>query len=104
MHPYTCNLVTLVIALCSASIISPSFAQNLEESNKENTISISSSSSNFNEDTIPSNLSKSDFTDDKSVIISDADNQVSTTNVAATKPNPRIPIPSRIFAAPSMQQ
>lgn len=107
MHSYTRNMLALLLAFGSASITTPSLAQTSIESNKENTnniVTVSSQSTSAT-DTGSSSLSDSDSsTNSKPVILSDSDSNANSAKVAATNPNPRTPIFSRIFPAPSMQQ
>ncbi|PLZ94625.1 hypothetical protein CEN44_00165 [Fischerella muscicola CCMEE 5323] len=78
-------------------LVIPCQAQNLQESNQEN-LNQSDTATNIN---IKSNLDNSDGSSNNQLeVISE-----STSNEAATtKTNARIPISSRIFAAPLMKQ
>ncbi len=103
MHPYFRNLVALVLASSSASVVSPSLAQTLGETsnnNINNTGSISSQSISTSQSDLGSYVSS------KPVIVPDGTSSANSVkaNVAATNDNPRIPISSKIFVAPSMQQ
>lgn len=106
MHQNYQNLIVLLLASTSAFIVTPSHAQSLVESNNSNTNNITSISSDVStsRDTNvlsqPSDLNKSEILSENSSS-SSTSNAVNTT---ATTSNQRIPISSRIFAVPSMQQ
>lgn len=111
MQQYFQKLIPLLLLSISAFIATPSQAQSPGESNNRNTNNISPISSelstgiNTNELSQPSDLNKS--TNDKPDILSENfDNSSTNTAVTttATTSNQRIPISSRIFAVPSMQQ
>ncbi|MEH2250213.1 hypothetical protein [Nostoc sp.] len=104
MQQYISNLLILVIVTSSAFIVTPSQAETPVKSNSQNTDNITSISSNS-----PSTIQLSDFansTASKPRILSEAANNSSApnANITATKPQPRVPIFSRIFPRPSMQQ
>lgn len=104
MQQYISNLLILVIGTSSAFIVTPSEAQTPVKSNSQNTDNITSISSNS-----PSTIQLNDFansTASKPRILSEAANNSSAANanITATKPQPRLPIFSRIFPRPSMQQ
>jgi len=94
MHPYIRNLVALLLASSSASMATRSLAQTLVETNNNNTGAISSQSVS----TSQSNFGGS--TNSRPVILSDG----ASNTASATDDNPRIPISSKVFSAPSMQQ
>jgi ABC-type oligopeptide transport system substrate-binding subunit len=97
MNQHICNLLALVLAAISACAIAPCQAQTPTDSNSENNNLVQAT-----DNTVPSQLSDSATSNNsKSTVISESDNN---TQVTSTKPNPRIPISSRIFAVPSMQQ
>ncbi|MER3589683.1 MAG: hypothetical protein C4322_18855 [Mastigocladus sp. ERB_26_1] len=78
-------------------LVLPCQAQNLPEYNQEN-INQSDTATNTN---IKYNLDNGDgFGNNQLEVISESTNN----EAATTKPNLRIPISSRIFAAPSMKQ
>ncbi len=108
MHPSIRNVISLLLALSSAGIVSRSLAQTAGDSNTNNNRIILSSQSTATTDKTPtSNFSNSgSSTNSKPVVVSDAASNASSdkTKGGATNPNPRILIPSRIFTAPSMQQ
>lgn len=110
MRQYIFNLLILVLGTSSTFIITPSQAETPVKSNTQKTDNITSISSNS-----PSAIQLSDFansTNSKSPILSEAAKNSSGTNaniadnanLTATKPKPRVPIFSRIFPTPSMQQ
>ncbi|PMB25639.1 hypothetical protein [Fischerella thermalis] len=78
-------------------LVIPCQAQNLQESHQEN-INQSDTATNIN---IKSNLDNGNSSSNNQLeVISESTNR----EAATTKPNPRIPISSRIFAAPLMKQ
>ena len=110
MRQYFFNLLILVLGTSSTFLITPSQAETPVKSNTQNTGNITSISSNS-----PSAIQLSDFANSinsKPPILSEAANNSSGGNaniadnasITATKPKPRIPIFSRIFPTPSMQQ
>ena len=110
MRQYIFNLLILVLGTSSTFIITPSQAETPVKSNTQNTDNITSISSNS-----PLSIQLSDFansTNSKPPILSEADNNSSgakaniadDANITATKPEPRVPIFSRIFPTPLMQQ
>ncbi|MEH2119335.1 hypothetical protein [Nostoc sp.] len=104
MRQYTSYLLILVLGTSSTFIVTPSQAQTPVKPNSQNTNNISSLSSNS-----PFAIQLSDFassTNSKPPILSEAakNSSVSDANITATKPKPRVPIFSRIFPTPSMQQ
>jgi len=103
MHPYIRNLVALLLASSSASMATRSLAQTLVETNNNN-INNTGAISSQSVSTSQSNFGGS--TNSRPVILSDgASNTASANaNVTATNDNPRIPISSKVFSAPSMQQ
>ncbi|NDJ23586.1 hypothetical protein GS682_18475 [Nostoc sp. B(2019)] len=105
MQQYTWNLLILVLGASSTFIITPCHAQTPVESNSKNTNNISSTSS----DQAPAIIELSDSassTNSEPPIFTEATSKssVSSASIAATKPKPRIPIFSRVFPSPSMQQ
>ncbi|MBW4676041.1 MAG: hypothetical protein KME52_19055 [Desmonostoc geniculatum HA4340-LM1] len=104
MHKYIWNLLILVLATISTCMITPCHAQTAAKSDNQNTDNISSLSSNS-----PSAIQLRDLTsstDNKSTIVSEtvSNSSEAKANVTPTQPKPRIPIFSRIFRTPSMQQ
>ncbi len=104
MQQYISHLLILVLGTSSTFIVTPSQAETPVKTNSQNTENISSISSNS-----PSTIQLSDFANSnnsKPAIVSEAVNKSSAANanITATKPQPRIPIFSRIFPTPSMQQ
>ncbi len=104
MQQYISHLLILVLGTSSTFIVTPSQAQTPVKPNSQNTDNITSIPS-----TSPSAIQLSDFansTDSKAPILSEAANNSSavSANITATKPQPRLPIFSRIFRTPSMQQ
>ncbi|MBW4588288.1 MAG: hypothetical protein KME33_24280 [Aetokthonos hydrillicola CCALA 1050] len=99
MRPYTHTFLTLVVTFISTSMVTPCLAETPVLSNKDS-VSISSASISTLKSQ-PSSSSKN-----KQVIISEnaSNTSGSKETVAPTKPDSRLPISSRIFAAPSMQQ
>jgi hypothetical protein len=103
MTQYTRHLLALSLAASSAFIFTPCYAQTPEQltnDTPDNTIHNSSLS------TPASNFSKSDETANSKPAVISAENKPETTTAAVptTKSNQRIPIFSRIFPVPSMQQ
>ncbi|MEH2057415.1 MAG: hypothetical protein V7K97_14885 [Nostoc sp.] len=106
MQQYISSLLILVLGTSATFIITPSQAQTPVKTNSQNTdndkiISISSNS--------PATIQLSNFADSansKPSILSEAANNSSAANadITVTKPQPRIPVFSRIFPTPSMQQ
>lgn len=104
MQQYISHLLILVLGTSSNFLVTPCQAQTpvkTNSQNPENVTSISSSS--------PSAAKLSDFansTNSKPPLLSEAANNSSATNanITANKPRPRVPIFSRIFPRPSMQQ
>ncbi|MEA5624773.1 hypothetical protein [Nostoc sp. UHCC 0251] len=110
MQQYISNLLILVLGTSSAFIITPSQAETPVKSNSQNTDNITSIPSNS-----PAAIQLSDFansTNSKPPSLSEAANKSSgananladNANITATKPQVRVPIFSRIFPTPSMQQ
>jgi hypothetical protein len=100
------TLIPLLLVSISAFIANPSQAQSLTEANNSNTNNISPISSEISTE-INSNLLFQPNDLNKPDILSET-SDTSSTNTAVTttdtNSNPRIPISSRIFAVPSMQQ
>ncbi|MEH2299822.1 MAG: hypothetical protein V7K88_12540 [Nostoc sp.] len=107
MRQYTSHLLILVLGTSSTFIVTPSQAQTPVKPNSQNTNNITSLSSNS-----PFAIQLSDFansTNSKPPILSEAAknssvSDASNANITANKPKPRVPIFSRIFPTPSMQQ
>jgi hypothetical protein len=105
MQQYIFHLLILVLGTSSTFILTPSQAQTPVKTNSQNTDNISSTSLNS-----PDAIQLSDFansTNSKPPIFSEAANSSSAPandNITATKPQPRLPIFSRIFRTPLMQQ
>lgn len=108
------NLIALVLASASACILTPCHAQSQGEANNSNTQNASSISSELATgldkaiQTAPSQpIDLSNSTNNKADILSEnSTNPPTTAALTTTAPisNPRVPISSRIFAVPSMQQ
>ncbi|MBW4646318.1 MAG: hypothetical protein KME23_25560 [Goleter apudmare HA4340-LM2] len=109
MEQSTQQLLALALAAGLAFVMAPCQAQtarelNEDEINSNSSISSKSSAENTN---LSSKLSDSSSSgQSKADITSEVDSNSSSTNntVPATQPTARIPISSRIFAVPSMQQ
>ncbi|MEH1945118.1 MAG: hypothetical protein V7L01_33555 [Nostoc sp.] len=110
MQQYLSHLLILALGTSSTFVITPCQGQTPVKSKSQNTDNITSISSNS-----PSAIQLSDFansTNSKTPILSEAVNNSSgananiadNANITATKPKPRVPIFSRIFPTPSMQQ
>lgn len=104
MQQYISPLIILVLGISSTFIITPSQAQTPVKTNSQNTDKIISISSNSTSAIQLSNFANS--TNNKPSILSEAVNKSSgaNANITVTKPQPRIPVFSRIFPTPSMQQ
>ncbi|MBD2681522.1 MULTISPECIES: hypothetical protein [Nostoc] len=104
MHKYIWNLLMLVLATISTCTITPCHAQTPAKSDSQNTDNISAISSNSPSAIQLRDLSNS--TDSKPTILSEtvSNTSVSQANITAPQPKIRIPIFSRIFRTPSMQQ
>ena len=104
MQQYISPLLILVLGTSSTLIITPSQAQTPVKTNSQNTDKIISISSNS-----PSAIQLSNFVNSansKPSILSEPANNSSAANadITVTKPQPRVPVFSRIFPTPSMQQ
>ncbi|MEH2063126.1 MAG: hypothetical protein V7K50_12825 [Nostoc sp.] len=104
MQQYISSLLILILGTSSTFIITPSQAQTPVKTNSQNTDKIISISSNS-----PSAIQLSNFANSansKPSILSEAAKNSSAANadITVTKPQPRIPVFSRIFPTPSMQQ
>ncbi|WP_341529221.1 hypothetical protein WKK05_07915 [Nostoc sp. UHCC 0302] len=97
------NLLVIILGASSAFIITPCQAQTPGESNREATNNLSSISLDQPPARELSNLATSSSTS-KSSIVEANNSSASNASITATKPKPRIPIFSRVFPAPSMQQ
>ncbi|WP_193195326.1 hypothetical protein [Nostoc sp. MG11] len=104
MQQHIWNLLILGLG-ASTVIITPCHAQTPVESNSKNTNNISSTSSEQTSTIIELSDSAS-FTNSEPPIFTETtpNSSVSSASIAATKPKPRIPIFSRVFPSPSMQQ
>ncbi|MFB2769294.1 hypothetical protein ACE1AT_08375 [Pelatocladus sp. BLCC-F211] len=104
MCQYLYNLLALFLVAGSTMLVIPCQAQNIPESNLENSNSnLISASSQFDaaNTNIKSSLSNGDDSSNNQLqVISES----TITEQTTTKANQRIPISSRIFAVPSMQQ
>ncbi len=94
----------LVLATISTCALTPCHAQTAAKPDSQNTDNISSVSSNSSSAIQLRDLANS--TDSKPTILSETVNNssVSQANITAPQPKVRIPIFSRIFRTPSMQQ
>ncbi|WP_392482429.1 hypothetical protein [Nostoc sp. C110] len=104
MQQYFSHILILALGTTSTLMITPCQGQTPVKPNNQNTENISSVSSNS-----PLAIPLSDSpnsTNNKPTILSEVSNNSSVVNanIAATKPKPRLPIFSRIFPTPSMQQ
>ncbi|MEA5601742.1 hypothetical protein [Nostoc sp. UHCC 0252] len=104
MQQYFCRFLILALGTSSTFMITPCQGQTPVKPNSQNSDNVSSLSSNS-----PSSVPLSDSansTNNKPTILSEVTNNSSTANgnITATKPKPRLPIFSRIFPTPSMQQ
>lgn len=101
MNKYIRNLLALALVATSAGILTPLRAQTPVKSNSENPnniIPVSSQSATAVDTNISTTSSNStNSTNNKPIASRNA-------TAPATKPNLRIPISSRVFAAPSMEQ
>ncbi|MBE9205268.1 hypothetical protein IQ244_01730 [Nostoc sp. LEGE 06077] len=106
MKQYSCPLLALLLSIVSSFMCVPCHAQVATEAKSEldNNDSPQKTSLNKNE-VLPVN-SAEDSANIKSTVISDNSETTAavTNNQANTQPTLRIPINSRIFASPSMQQ
>jgi hypothetical protein len=104
MCQYFYNLLALFVVASCTMLTIPCQAQNFSKSNLENSNSdLISPSSQFDpaNTNIKFNLSNSDDSSNNQLkVISES----TSTESVTTKTNQRIPISSRIFAVPSMQQ
>jgi hypothetical protein len=104
MQQYIWNLLVLVLGASSTFIITPCQAQTPVESNSKNPNNISSISSDP-PPAIELSDSASSIKSEPPILTEAARNSsASNANIATTKPEPRIPIFSRVFRSPSMQQ
>ncbi|MEH2174947.1 hypothetical protein [Nostoc sp.] len=104
MQQYISHLFVLVLGTSSTFLVTPSQAQTPVKTNSQNTENVTSISSSS-----PPATQLSDFTNStnsKPSLLSEVTNKSSVTNanITANKPRPRVPIFSRIFPTPSMQQ
>jgi Tfp pilus assembly protein PilE len=100
MHQFNHHLLTLVLIVSSAAIAMPSYAQNVKELNRDNNdnnvISISSQNDVATEQNVQPQLGNQSDSSNKDL--------AANTEKSVTNRNPRIPIFSKIFPVPSMQQ
>ncbi|WP_138498865.1 hypothetical protein [Nostoc sp. PA-18-2419] len=104
MSKYISHLLILVLGTVSTCIITPCHAQTAVKSDSQNTNNISSTSSSS-----PSTIQMHDSlnsTNNKQTIISEtvSNSSAPKPNLTATQAQLRIPIFSRIFRSPLMQQ
>ncbi|MBE8966489.1 hypothetical protein IQ277_09605 [Nostocales cyanobacterium LEGE 12452] len=104
MQQYISHLLILVLGTSSTFLVTPSQAQTPVKTNSQNPENVTSIPSNS-----PSATQLSDFansTNSKPPLLSEAANNSSVPNAnrTANKPRTRLPIFSRIFPTPSMQQ
>lgn len=103
MYQYFRNLLGLFLVASCTMLVIPCQAQNLQETNQENSnlIPVSFQSDTATNTNLKSNLGDGDdFSNNQLTVISES----ISNEAATTKPNSRIPISSRIFIAPSMKQ
>ncbi|MBD2607731.1 hypothetical protein H6G81_25175 [Scytonema hofmannii FACHB-248] len=99
MNQYIRNLLALALVANSAWLLTPCKAQTPVKSKSENPnniISVSSQSPTVDTNTSITSNNSTNYTNKKPI--------ASSNTIPATKPNPRIPISSRVFSTPSMQQ
>ena len=99
MNKYIRNLLALALVATSAGIVTPLRAQTPVKSKSENPnniIPVSSQSPAVDTNISNTSSNSTNYTNNKPI--------ASSNTIPATKPNPRIPISSRVFAAPSMEQ
>ncbi len=92
MYQYTRYLLAFGLVVTSAALANPCHAQTVDSTND-----ITNDAS-----MMQSILESYNSSENKSELPSDAISQATPQTTTVTNPNPRIPIPSRIF--PSMQQ
>ncbi|MGV0106758.1 Beta-Ig-H3/fasciclin [Nostoc sp. DSM 114160] len=104
MHQYISHLLVLVLGTSSTFLVTPSQAQTPVKTKNQNPENVTSISSNSLQATQLSDFTNS--TNSKPPLLSEVTNNSSATNtnIIANKPRPRVPIFSRIFPTPSMQQ
>ncbi|MEC4888307.1 MAG: hypothetical protein SAL70_44435 [Scytonema sp. PMC 1070.18] len=111
MPQYLHHLLVVILVISGTAIAIKSPAQNLKESDSEttkNNVILTSSQPSAAKDTT-GKTNSGDFgnlTDSQPAFASESENNPSPTNPkkAAAKSTIRIPVSSRIFSAPSMQQ
>ncbi|MBR8836172.1 MAG: hypothetical protein DSM106950_19670 [Stigonema ocellatum SAG 48.90 = DSM 106950] len=98
------NLVGTLLVVSQMLILVPSHAQTVREAEKKtnNTVSISSEAIPSMNTTLPAKSSNSHSSSDQTKVI--AADSISSVSSVVTKPSARIPISSRIFDHPTMQQ
>lgn len=99
MNQYIRNLLALALVANFAWLVTPCKAQTPVKSKSENpnNIPVSSQSSTGDTNTSTTSSNSANSTNNKPIASS-------SNAIPATKSNPRIPISSRVFAAPSMEQ
>ncbi|BAT56669.1 hypothetical protein NOS3756_56810 (plasmid) [Nostoc sp. NIES-3756] len=98
------NLFGAILIVSQVSILVPSQAQNVRELEQKSndSVSISSEVVTDKKTTLPAESSNSNNSSEREkVMVSDSNSSMSS---VITKPSSRIPISSRIFYHPSMQQ
>jgi hypothetical protein len=102
MKQYSFTLLVLLFSAVSNLMVIPCQAQTASDSKINTTNNISPEKVSSKEDNRQSQVSNADNSaNGKSTIISETTEK---TSPVSAKVNPRIPISSRIFAAPSMEQ
>lgn len=106
MKQYSCPLLVLLLSAVSSYICVPCHAQVTKETNTELNNNISSEKTSFNQNERSPVNNVDDSANVKSTVISENSGNTAAVsdNQAKTQPIFRIPISSRIFAAPSMRQ
>ncbi|MCC5634478.1 hypothetical protein LC593_01165 [Nostoc sp. CHAB 5844] len=106
MKQYSCPLLALLLSVVSSFMCIPCRAEVATEANTELNNNISSEKTSFNKNERSPVSNTDDSANAKSTVISEnSENTASLReNQANLQPKFRIPISSRIFAAPSMQQ
>jgi hypothetical protein len=100
MNKYIRNLLALALVASSAWLVTPCKAQTPVKSKSENPnniIPLSSQSPTGDTNTSTTSSNSANYTNNKPIASS-------SNAIPATKSNPRIPISSRVFSAPSMEQ
>ena len=100
MNQYIRNLLALALVATSAGIMTPLRAQTpvkLNSENPNNIIPVSSQSPTVDTNTSNTSSNSTNSTNNKPIASS-------SNTIPATKSNLRIPISSRVFSTPSMEQ